>query len=81
MVILDVELTFKSGVKDYVTLQEGRDTFEKTNQRLHLVIHHEDGAVEDIDAELAAIACIKTARREVKPEPTIDSAGLVKAEA
>ncbi len=81
-VFLDVELTFLNGLKEYATLQVGRDTydglFKEDDPSVRLVIHHED-ALETITAT-RPLACIKTARREVTPEPTFEDGGTTKVE-
>lgn len=72
IITVDVEIVFASGAKDWLQVTVGRDMMDLSSDPLRFVINHEDGAIETIEISRAALACLRTARRIVKDEPTPD---------
>ena len=70
-ILRDFEFHFRNGAKDYAQAVEGRDTITIDALLVRLVIHHDDGAIEDITIERDALASIKQVRREIPPESRV----------
>lgn len=70
MTVFDVELTFKAGPVLALQIQEGRDTLQRHDGLLRLVIRHSDTEEEEVVCQQADLAFSRITKRQLTADAT-----------
>ena len=68
----EFEFGFLNGSTQYFTAQDGRDRIAADDARVRLEIHHDEATVEEIIVTRSALAYMRTTKRTVTVEPTLE---------
>jgi len=64
----DFEFHFASGAAAFFTAEEGRDKIAADEVRVRLELHPDPATTEEVIVSRAALAYMRTTRREIEPE-------------
>lgn len=79
LVLFDFEFCFRtSGVKEYFSAQDGRDKIAIDDARMRLELHPDPQTIDEIIIQRAELAYMRTTKRTVAPEATIEDAGRLR---